>query len=406
LDVAHGTTPHAAAPLFMTDRLTIMIAARNAAATIERAVCSCAGETRVPLLLVDDHCTDDTVARARAAYHGPMRVVSAPDPGGIPVARQTGLDAVDTAYATWLDADDEWVAGRMPGMLDALDAGADVAVDAFDLHDGSTGAWLRRLTAPPFLQQPHGALRLFERNFLPGDSPVGFRVSAFREAGGYDPGIYGPESYDLLLRVIARGGRFDWRDTVGYRIFAYPDSVSRNLTRQRAALAFALRKHTYQSVLELYSRADYHPRVAAWATVSMALFRQEPAEALDFLEQASPIDADPNEVLEPVGPWPFREGWRRAFTHGVALLMIGDRPDEAVDACRQAELLDPSAEGANNLGVALNRMGLHDAALESWTLAEARFPGYADPRRNAAGGAVDAITTHPLRRLSSRTDYR
>lgn len=390
----------------MTDRVTIMMAARNAAATIERAVRSCAGETRVPLLLVNDHCTDDTIALARAAAGGHIRVIDAPDPGGVPVARQAGLDAVETEFATWLDADDEWIPGRMPGMLAALDAGADIAVDAFELHDGLSGAWLRTLQAPLFLQVPGGALRLFERNWLPGDSPVGFRVSTFRAAGGYDPSVYGPESYDLLLRALARGARVQWSHSVGYRIYAYPGSVSRNIPRQRAAVAAALKKHSYASVLALYLEAGFSPRVAAWALVSMALFRQEPEAALACLESASPASADHREVLEPDGPWPFPEGWRRAFTSGVLLLLVGGRDEEALEALAQAEHLEPTAEGANNLGVALHRLGRVNDAREAWTLAEARFPGYADARANAAAETPSAITTHPLRRLSSRNDYR
>ena len=390
----------------MTDRLTIMIAARNAAATIERAVRSCAGESRMPILLIDDHSTDDTVDRARMASGGRLRVVAAPDPGGVPTARQTGLDAVDTPFAAWLDADDEWVPGRMPGMIAALEDGCDVVVDRFDLHDGTTGAWLRRLAAPSFLQVPNGSLRLFERNFLPGDSPVGFRVSAFREAGGYDAAVYGPESYDLLLRAVAQGARFAWHETVGYRIYAYPGSVSRNMTRQRAALAVALRKHSYDTVRARYLHAGYSSRIAAWALVSMALFREEPDAVLRFLDEASPVDTNPNEVLEPEGPWPFREGWRRAFSRGVALLLIGDRDAEALEACRTAEAIAPTAEGANNLGVALARTGRVDEAREAWANADARFPGYSDPRQNGAASRPSAITTHPLRRHSSRTDYR
>lgn len=390
----------------MTDRLTIMIAARNAAATIERAIRSCAGETDAPVLLIDDHSTDDTVPLARAAAGGRLTVVAAPDPGGVPLARQAGLDAVTTPYATWLDADDEWVAGRMAGMQAALDAGHDVVVDDFDLHDGETGAWLRRLSAPPFLRRTGGEVRLFERNWLPGDSPVGFRVAAFREAGGYDPAVFGPESYDLLLRVIARGARFAWHDTVGYRIYAYPSSVSRNIARQRAAVASALRKHPYESVGTLYRQAGYGARVTAWALVSIALFRGEPHEALRFLSEASPVDADPREVLESDGPWPFAEGWRAAFTRGAALLMIGGHDEEALAACRRAEELEPTAEGANNLGVALFRLGRLAEARAAWQTAERLFPGYADARSNVRSASPSAVTTHPLRRLSSRNDYR
>ncbi|MGE3957562.1 MAG: glycosyltransferase [Vicinamibacterales bacterium] len=390
----------------MTDRLTIMMAARNAAATIERAVRSCAGETRVPLLLVDDHSTDDTVALARRAAGGHLRVIQAPDPGGVPVARQAGLDAVETPFATWLDADDEWVPGRMPGMLAALEGGADVAVDAFDLHDGITGARLRTLTAPAFLRRTGGAVRLFERNWLPGDSPVGFRVDRFRAAGGYDAAVYGPESYDLLLRAIAGGARFHWSDRIGYRIYAYPASVSRNIARQRAAIATALGKHGWESIRGLYRAAGYGERIAAWALVSVALFRRQPAEALAFLEEASPTDAPPDEVLEPDGPWPLPEGWRRAFTRGAALLLLGGRDAEAADACAAAEQLDATPEGANNLGVALARLARHDEARAQWEEAGRRFPGYADARVNLSTPGADAITTHPLRRLSSRNDYR
>jgi glycosyltransferase involved in cell wall biosynthesis len=389
----------------MAETLTIMIAARNAAATIERAVRSCLGETATPILLVDDHCTDDTVARARDAAGGMLRVVSAADPGGIPVARQTGLDAVETPFATWVDADDEWVAGRAAYMRAALAGGCDVAVDAFDLHDGASGARLRRLSAPAFLHGERAAVRLFERNFLPGDSPVGFRVDCFRGAGGYDANIFGPESYDLLLRAIANGARFSWSDRVGYRIYAYPGSVSRDLGRQRAALAAALRKHDYAAVRQLYRRAGYSERIAAWALVSMALFRFEPDAALQFIDEASPADADWSAVLEADGPWPYAEGWRRAFARGTALLMAGDHDREALDELARAESLEATAEGANNLGVAMARLGRRVESRDLFAEAGRRFPGYADARRNAASADPAHITTHPLRRLSSRSDY-
>src|SRR5215471_3048016 len=129
----------------MAPQLTILIAARNAAATIERAIRSCVSEPGCTLILIDDHCTDDTVSRATAIAGPSLRVIEAPDPGGIPVARQTGLDAIDTEFATWVDADDEWVPGRAARLLRMLRDGADVAVDAFDLFDGVSGRYLRHL---------------------------------------------------------------------------------------------------------------------------------------------------------------------------------------------------------------------------------------------------------------------
>jgi tetratricopeptide (TPR) repeat protein len=136
----------------------------------------------------------------------------------------------------------------------------------------------------------------------------------------------------------------------------------------------------------------------------MALFRGEPAAALRFLDEASPIPADPEEMLEPDGPWPFREGWRRSFQRGTILLLLGDA-DAAASELDRAEALQPTAEGANNLGVAWQRMGRIEQARRCFARAIDRWPGYADASVNLDATAADRITTHPLRRDARRTDY-
>jgi len=362
-------------------------------------------EPGCPLVLVDDHCTDDTVVLARAVAGGRLRVVKAPEPGGVPVARQAGLDSVETEFAAWLDADDEWIPGRAARLVAALASGADVATEAIDLHDGVSGAFLRRLEIPEFVRREATPARLFERNHLPGDTQVAFRTAVFRAAGGYDLEVYGVESFDLLLRVVARGARFHFGREAGYRMFAYPQSVSRNLVRQRAALAMALRKHDYERIRVLCSAAGEPARVVAWVLVSMALFRGEPVEALRFLDEASPAAADPAEILERDGPWPFREGWRRAFQRGTCLLLVGGRDAEAEEELRCAEAKEPTPEGANNLGVALARLDRAVEARDRFAQAEVRFPGYLDARLNGTAAVPEYITTHPLRRIASRSEY-
>ncbi|MGH8021906.1 MAG: glycosyltransferase family 2 protein, partial [Opitutaceae bacterium] len=185
--------------------LSVIICAKDAAATIERAVRSVLPERHCALLLVDDHSSDKTVARAQHVAGERLQVVRARAPGGIPLARQTGLDACGTEFAAWLDADDEWIPGRATRIVRALQAGVDVYSDPIELTDGATGARFRRLDVPDFVRREAVPARLFERNHLPGDTQVGFRVAAFRDAGGCDAAAFGAESFDILLRVIARG---------------------------------------------------------------------------------------------------------------------------------------------------------------------------------------------------------
>lgn len=385
-------------------QLTVLIAARNAASTIERAIRSCAAEPRCAIVLADDHSTDDTVARAVAVGGPRVQVVTVPDPGGVAAARQRALDAVQTPFAAWLDADDEWLPGRADRLLRMLQSGYDIVADWIDLHDGPSGELLRRLEAPSFLRRAGGALRLFERNLLPGDTQVGFRTACYTQAGGFDQSLHGPESFDLLLRAVRNGARLGFVDEVGYRMYAYPASVSRQLGRQRASLAAALRKHRYEDVKRLYVAAGHSTRVANWALVMMAVFRNEPAEALARLDEASPVDGHPRDILEPDGPWPFPEGWRAAFHRGTVLLML-ERDAEATVWLRHAESLMPTAEGANNLGVALARLDQRSAADDAFGLAASRFDGYLDATVNWSSAFPSRITTHPLRRLASRHEY-
>ncbi|MBE2213781.1 MAG: glycosyltransferase family 2 protein [Opitutaceae bacterium] len=385
--------------------LTIILCARDAASTIERAIVSVLPEVDCRLLLVDDGCRDATVAIARQAAGDRLRVVAVPAPGGIPRARQMGLEVCETEYAAWLDADDAWVPGRAARILAALGGGADVFCESIDLVDGASGRSLRRLDVPSFVRRERNPARLFERNHLPGDTQVGFRVATLRAAGGYDPEVYGVESFDLLLRVIARGAVFAYGDDVGYRMYAYSGSVSRHLARQRASLAAALKKHEYARVRAWCRAAGEADRVAAWVLVSMALFREEPGAALRFLEEASPAAADPREILEPDGPWPFREGWRRAFQRGTCLALLGGRDEEAIVELRAARSLEVTAEGDNNLGVVFARAGRAEEARGCWEQALQRFPGYLDARMNLEDPGAGRITTHPLRRQASRSEY-
>lgn len=384
---------------------TIMIAARNAAETIERAIVSCIGEN-ADVLLIDDHSTDDTVARAKHIAGKSLHVVQAQEPGGVPMARQTGLDAVYTPYAAWLDADDEWVPGRVDRLLCALQHGFDVVTDSIDLYDGQKENFLRRLEVPSFLRQKSIPVRLFERNYLPGDTQVGFRTELFRVVGGYDPHIYGSESYDILLRAVSRGTEFAYLCESGYRMHAYSKSLSRDLPLIRSATALALKKHHYEKVRNMCIAAGYDNRIAAWVLVSMAIYREEFGAALDYLEQASPANVNPDVIIEPDGPLPLPEGWRRAFFRGTLLLLLREDNQAAGDELRKAETFYPTAEGANNLGIAKRRLGLKSDAMQLFATALNRFPGYFDAKLNMIEENKDHITTHPFRRHASRSEYK
>lgn len=389
--------------------MTVAICARNATGFVARAVESAerAGADRV--LLIDDYSEDGTAEAARGAGGGRLKVVRPRERRGLGNARQAGVEAVETEFLVWLDADDELLPGRLERLRGALGEGADVAFDAAVLADGPSGRELAALAMPPFLRASGDAVRLFERNYLPGPAWPGVRT-AFARRVGYDAALPTGEDLDFNLRAYRAGGRFAFLPEVGYRQHAYRQSLSRDRAMQLRAVAAALSKHGYEEVAACFAAEGLGSRVAGWALVSMALFRGDWAAARRFLDRACPPGSASDEILEPLGPLPLPEGWRRAFFEGVLELLDGSDPEAAGRWFGEAERARPTPEAANNLGVALWRAGRREEARRAFERALERAPAYADAQRNlrhAAGGeaAPEAVTTHPLRRQAARQDY-
>ena len=381
-----------------------MIAARNAAATIERAMESAVAQDGCSIVLVDDFSTDDTVALAKEIGGTRLGVVRPARHQSLGLTLQAGLDAVTTPFGVWLDSDDELLPGRVARLIGALESDqAELATDTIELVDGSSSRFLKLLTIPAFLQAHHPLARLFERNYLQGPGCLGFRTE-FARSIGYDPEFHGGEDMDFPLRSVAARARVCLLDEPGYRIHAYASSVSRQRERQLDMYRRCLLKHDYEAVRRLFIEAGYSERVSVWGLLSMALFRRDFDRALELLEAAESLVVAPDEVLEPRGPCPMPEGWRVAFFRGTMMLLLGPS-SEAESWLERAETLQPTPEGANNLGVAKAMYGKQSEAQELFLLSLERFPDYSDARANRDSTTPSRITTHPLRQEPSRSDY-
>jgi glycosyltransferase involved in cell wall biosynthesis len=387
----------------MTPRVTLVIAARNASATIERALRSAADEAIAAIILVDDWSSDDTAARARAAGGSRIRILRPDVHRTLGFARQTAIEAVTTPFGIWLDADDEWLPGRAGRLLNALERGpADFAYDGAEVLAPAPGAEPVDAPIPAFMHEPGAAVRLFERSYLPTLGVFGFRSDAMQGLG-YDLTLHGGEDLDIALRAVAGGYRFAFVGTAGYRIHTSAESLSRNASNQRAMCQTALAKHSEEDVLALYSAAGFNSRIARWALVSIAVFREDYRRALELVDEGALLRKG-GETLEPLGPEPWSEEWRLLFARGTLSLLM-NRIDDAIAALTHAEEMRPTAEGANNLGVALEHMGQPGPARALFATALERRPDYADARANLAGAGTDRVTTHPLRAHATRTDY-
>jgi glycosyltransferase involved in cell wall biosynthesis len=393
---------HPGDTLLSMKEATIVIPARNASATVERAIASALEQGDYPLLLIDDFSQDDTVARAKKLAGTRLSIVRPSEHRTLGFARQAGLDAVKTPFLVWSDADDELLPGRVDRLVEAMKRErTDIAADGAEIVDGATGRLTGISRIPAFLREAQPPVREFERNYLPGDGVAAFRTRSLARLG-YDAVI--SSDMDVILRAIVAGYRFSLLDEIGYRIHAYPRSLSRFGTELRRTYQSALLKHSYERVRQLYLQAPYNPRITAWGLVSMALFRQEYEPALSFVGEAAGLMTDPAEIIEPDGPMPLPEGWRAGFYRGTILLLM-NRDIEARLPLEQAEAILSTPEGNNNLGVALFRSGEKHRARTCFENALTKFPDFLDARTNLESEEPCRITSHPLRTLAFRKDY-
>jgi glycosyltransferase involved in cell wall biosynthesis len=221
-----------------TPRVSVLLPARDAAATIEDALASLRRQTLADweCVVVDDASRDDTAERVNAAARRDTRIALVRGEGrGIAPALTTGLAHTRGTYVARMDADDLMRRERLAQQVAALEADPSLA---------GVGARVRIF--------PRAGLgegwRAYERWLNAIDTPERVCAEAFVENPIVHPTLcvrrevlvrHGwqvrgwPEDYDLVLRLLAAGLRLA---VVPARLLAWRDHP-RRLTRTHADYA-------------------------------------------------------------------------------------------------------------------------------------------------------------------------
>ncbi|MFB7597930.1 glycosyltransferase [Streptomyces sp. NPDC056160] len=194
---AHGAlVPHPAAPGYgdtaahadpAAYTVTVVIAAYNASATLDRALRSVLNQTHrnLDVLVVDDASTDGTLALAQgySDKDGRVRVVPRPqNSGGVGAPRNNGIEYALGQYLMFLDADDELPHKACEVLLaSALATGAEITAGRalrVNLGKDETTVWQPQLygsdrtirggltAAPELFDDPIAAAKLYRVDFL------------------------------------------------------------------------------------------------------------------------------------------------------------------------------------------------------------------------------------------------
>ncbi|MCP5367791.1 MAG: glycosyltransferase family 2 protein [Hyphomicrobiales bacterium] len=218
--------------------MSVIIPAYRAAATIGRAVRSADAQSPPPreIIVIDDGSGDGTLEAARAAAgaagNAPVTVLTQENQGA-GAARNRGLAEARGAFVAFLDADDEWLPGKLAHSLPPFDDPACVLVAHDFLRAGADGGGETRVDCHRHFAAPGDPyVRLYERGFL-ATSTVVARRQAVVDVGGFDTGLRTAQDFDLWLRLLAPpAARFHLFAAALTRYHVTPGSIT-SFTRRR-----------------------------------------------------------------------------------------------------------------------------------------------------------------------------
>jgi glycosyltransferase involved in cell wall biosynthesis len=210
----------------VTEQISVVIPAYNAAAYLMEAVKSVCAQTVPPrrVIIVDDGSTDATAEVAcglQRAKLGPDIVVLQQPNGGPAAALNRGLALVEDGLIAFQAADDIWVPEKTRWQLQALAAGADIAF-----------GHAQNFISPELDPAAKAALHC-PPDPMPSEvcSVMLTRVATFRAVGLFDESNRFGESIEWLSRARDRGLKAE----IVPQVVAWRRLHGKNLSLTRAA---------------------------------------------------------------------------------------------------------------------------------------------------------------------------
>ncbi len=208
----------------VTPRVSVLMPAYNAAATVAEAVASALAQTvtELEVIVADDGSAEPIAPALEAIDDERLRIVRRPRNGGVSAARNTALALARAPLVAQLDADDLWRADHLEHLLPTFEdpgvglayanveiagyAGSDRWIAARTPDDG-LARWIGNSAEHPV----NDLSRLYRANPIPAPGVV-MRTEAVRAVGGYPEWLRVGEEYTLYIRLRRAGWRFAYVD--------------------------------------------------------------------------------------------------------------------------------------------------------------------------------------------------
>jgi glycosyltransferase involved in cell wall biosynthesis len=181
----------------------------------------------IEVVVVDDCSPDDTAAVAERYAKLPVRIVRRTANGGAAAALNSGVEAARHDLVAFLDADDEWLPGKLAAQVEALAATPEPLMVATGFASIAEDGRLNYVYGlDPFAHGPAEFWRNLLLDSAIKKSSVLMRRRLYLAIGGSDARLNTGSDQDLFFRVAALGPvAYVHRHLVQY--YSTPGSLTR-----------------------------------------------------------------------------------------------------------------------------------------------------------------------------------
>ena len=247
--------------------VSVVIPAHRAAGTVGRAIRSVAAGTVQPkeIIVVNDGDDPDTAAAAEEASRTLTNIkvtVVGQAQAGAGAARNRGLSGATGEFVAFLDADDEWLPGKLERSMEWLAQG-DLDLVAHDYVRVDEDDERIVSCARHFRGGEDPYVSLYKRGYIATSTVVARRQSLVR-AGGFDTTLQNAQDFELWLRLLAENHvTYAVFDEPLLRYHVSPSGITSHTDRRLACCLTVARRH-YPSV----ARHSAFPLLTLWYRIA------------------------------------------------------------------------------------------------------------------------------------------
>ena len=225
--------------------ISVILPCYNGIATVARAIDTVLAQEDVDfqLVVVDDGSTDGS-REVIAEKAGDSRILYLPQAqrGGGNKARNVGVQAASAPLIAFIDADDEYLPGKLAAAVSffAKHPYSDVLIDSFESEkDGKVS-----LRVAPDLDASETVIEMVLRREINKPTPsLSLRRDVLLKAGLFDESMKRRQDLDLILRLAESGARFATTSQVLWRKHAMAGSITKSTDTFLPALLDICERH-------------------------------------------------------------------------------------------------------------------------------------------------------------------